>query len=92
MTNQEATQEMTTRELLLKEIEQIPEELLEEVLDFLLFLKMRHKKQNSTARSILEHLKHIGTWEGDDLEECLQLVYDTRGRIYLLTDESDEDS
>jgi predicted amidophosphoribosyltransferase len=30
----------------------------------------------STAESLL---KYAGTWEGDDFEECLQLVYDTRG-------------
>jgi hypothetical protein len=29
----------------------------------------------STARSLL---KYAGTWEGDDLEECLRLVYATR--------------
>jgi hypothetical protein len=34
----------------------------------------------STAESLL---KYAGTWEGDDLEECLKLVYDTRGRIEL---------
>lgn len=28
-------------------------------------------------------LRHAGTWAGDDLEECLQLVYDTRGKIEL---------
>jgi hypothetical protein len=29
----------------------------------------------STARSLL---KYAGTWAGDDLEECLKLVYATR--------------
>lgn len=33
---------------------------------------------HSTAESLL---KYAGTWEGDDFEECLQLVYDTRARI-----------
>jgi hypothetical protein len=31
----------------------------------------------STARSLLQF---AGTWEGDDLEECLQLVYETRSK------------
>ncbi len=35
---------------------------------------------HSTAESLL---KYAGTWEGDDVEECLQLVYDTRGQIEL---------
>jgi len=31
----------------------------------------------STARSLR---KYMGTWNGDDLEECLDLVYRTRGK------------
>jgi hypothetical protein len=31
----------------------------------------------STAASLL---KYAGTWEGDDLEECLRLVYATRSK------------
>ncbi|MBW4446342.1 MAG: DUF2281 domain-containing protein [Spirirestis rafaelensis WJT71-NPBG6] len=34
----------------------------------------------STGRSLLEHLKTIGNWEGDDFEECLEMVYATRGK------------
>lgn len=33
---------------------------------------------HSTAKSLL---KYAGTWEGNDFEECLQLVYDSRGQI-----------
>jgi hypothetical protein len=33
---------------------------------------------HSTAESLL---KYAGTWEGNDFEECLQLVYDSRGQI-----------
>ncbi|MEW6494381.1 MAG: hypothetical protein AB1589_17980 [Cyanobacteriota bacterium] len=32
----------------------------------------------SSGRSLL---RHAGTWVGDDIEECLQLVYDTRSEI-----------
>ena len=35
-------------------------------------------KNFSTAASLL---KYAGTWQGDDLEECLRLVYETRGRF-----------
>jgi hypothetical protein len=31
----------------------------------------------ASGRSIL---RHAGTWEGDDFEECLQAVYATRGQ------------
>jgi hypothetical protein len=37
----------------------------------------RPAKGPSTARSLL---KYAGTWEGDDLEECLKLVYATRSK------------
>lgn len=35
----------------------------------------RPAKGPSTARSLL---KYAGTWEGDDLEECLRAVYENR--------------
>jgi Protein of unknown function (DUF2281) len=39
-----------------------------------------HKSIQSTGRSLLEHLKTIGTWEGDDAQLCLDGVYETRGK------------
>ena len=33
-------------------------------------------KEKSTAKELL---KFAGTWKGDDLEECLEEVYKTRG-------------
>lgn len=36
------------------------------------------QNNHSTAQSLL---KYAGTWEGDDFEECLQLVYDTRSPL-----------
>ncbi|MBD2194261.1 MULTISPECIES: DUF2281 domain-containing protein [Calothrix] len=86
---------MTIKEQLLQEIESSPDNILAETLDFLRFLKTKetetqpkpeastsptHANTNSTGRSLLEHLKTIGKWEGDDLEECLRLVYATRGK------------
>ncbi|BAY93496.1 MULTISPECIES: hypothetical protein [unclassified Tolypothrix] len=86
---------MTIKEQLLQEIESSPDNMLLETLKFLRFLKTQETETqpiqegstsaikthvNSTGHSLLEHLKTIGTWEGDDLEECLQLVYATRGK------------
>lgn len=86
---------MTIKELLLIEIESSPDTILAETLDFLRFLKTKetqtqtppevaesttHTEVNSTGRSLLEHLKTIGKWSGDDLQECLELVYATRGK------------
>ncbi len=86
---------MTIKEQLLQEIESTPDTILSEILDFLRFLKTKETPTlpqpeapkyatstpvNSTGNSLLEHLKTIGKWEGDDLEECLQLVIATRGK------------
>lgn len=38
-------------------------------------------KVQSTAASLLDYANVAGTWEGDDFEECLQMVYDTRSQI-----------
>jgi hypothetical protein len=83
---------MTIKEQLSREIESTPEALLVEVLDFLCFIKSRQNLTvgspqtsstphfSSTGQSLMEHLKTIGTWQGDDLEECLQSVYTTRSQ------------
>lgn len=42
---------MTTREQLIKEIEQAPDSLIEEVLNFLLFIKIRLKQRISDSQS-----------------------------------------
>ncbi len=86
---------MTIKDLLIQEIESTSDILLSETLDFLRFLKTQetqaqkqleiaesttHTRINSTGRSLLEHLKTIGKWSGEDLQECLELVYTTRGK------------
>lgn len=86
---------MTTKQQLIQEIESTPENILTETLNFLRYLKTKdnqlQEKQktlesqtntqiNSTGRSLLEHLKTIGQWEGDDLEECLEEVVASRGQ------------
>jgi len=90
---------MTIKELLLQEIESTSDTILTETLDFLRFLKTKetqthpvssvadsadHTPVNSTGRSLLEHLKTIGKWSGDDLQECLELVYATRGKAKIV--------
>jgi hypothetical protein len=74
---------MTTKELLMQEIENLPPELLTEALNLIREIKASHtvKQSNtnnlrgSTAEDLLEF---AGTWSGDDIKECLQLVHDTR--------------
>lgn len=49
--------------------------------------KRQHKDQDNTKKPGVKEckstandlLKYAGTWEGDDLEECLAEVYKTRG-------------
>ncbi|WP_375498367.1 DUF2281 domain-containing protein [uncultured Nostoc sp.] len=98
---------MTSKELLIQEIENLPPELLTEVLDLIRSIKVNYTKKElepgkletislsdyretssdkdkeqltyrpASGRSIL---RHAGTWEGNDFEECLQAVYGTRGK------------
>lgn len=82
------------REQLYQAIEQTPDEALAIALEFLLFLNSRYpnsslteQKPPSTGKSILETLERIGKWEGDDLEECLELVRATRSQVYISTEE-----
>jgi hypothetical protein len=74
---------MTSKELLIQEIETLPSELLIEALDLIRSIKANHtKKELLTYRpaSGLSILRHAGTWEGDDFSECLQAVYASRGK------------
>ncbi len=80
---------MTIKEQLLQEIRSSSDNLLEQTLDFLRFLKAKEKENvktheekliSSTGKNLVEHLKEIGAWSGDDLEECLNTVKETRTR------------
>jgi len=86
MTHETSTQ-LTVKELLLKEIDGTSDDVLQELLDFALFIKMRRTQKKSTAASLL---KYAGTWQGDDLEDCLQLVHQTRDRFYIDNDETND--
>lgn len=89
---------MTIKEQLFREIESASEDILEETLLFLRFLKTKNDHTNpngnTTESQVLEQdaapiirgskaedlLKFAGTWQGDDFEECLQLVYESRSQ------------
>ena len=90
---------MTIQEQITKELEKLPEPLLQEILDFVQFLQTKQQQvielprnqqpqQNLNDNSQLPYrpasgrsiLRHAGKWAGDDLEECLQSVYATRGK------------
>ncbi|MEH2190653.1 MAG: DUF2281 domain-containing protein [Nostoc sp.] len=85
---------MTIKEQINQELQKLPEPLLQEILDFVQFLQVKHEKSSisldsqpaqtvttehtltgSTAEYLLEF---VGSWEGSDIRECLQLVHDSR--------------
>ncbi len=86
---------VSVKEQLRQEIEQTPDEILAIALEFLLFLKSRSsdssivKPKPSTAASILNTLENIGQWQGDDFDECLELVHNSRSNLYIATDEKE---
>ncbi len=81
---------MTIKEQLLQEIQSSSDNLLEQTLDFLRFLKTKEIKNveitqkqliRSTGKNLVEHLKEIDSWSGDDVEECLKNVKETRSGV-----------
>ncbi|GAB4194689.1 MAG: hypothetical protein Fur006_40650 [Coleofasciculaceae cyanobacterium] len=68
---------MTLKEQLLQQIEALPSERLAEVLSFVQSLQT--KPSTTSAKSFLAHLKTIGTWSGNDLQECLESVQHSEG-------------
>jgi hypothetical protein len=79
---------------LLAAIETVPDSILEQTLDYLEYLKTRQQKPQSLSQEVSQKegepilrgskakdlLKFANTWQGNDFEECLQLVYDTRSQ------------
>ena len=82
----------TIKQLLIAAIENAPEPILEQTLDYLEYLKTKINTSAIKSNSIpgkdgepilrgskaKDLLQFGGTWQGDDFEKCLQLVYDTR--------------
>lgn len=76
---------MSIKEQIAQELETLSEPLLQEVLDFVQFVQAKHQKikpvtaehtlTGSTAEDLLEF---VGSWEGEDIRECLELVHENR--------------
>ena len=62
---------MTTKESLLQEIEQIPESLLPEVLEFLQYLKYKHRNKN-VETAILSESALAKDWLTTEEDEAWQ--------------------
>jgi hypothetical protein len=80
-----------TRQKVLHEVAQLPDDQLMLVANFIEFLKSRRSESPSTqaaaslddqpiltGSTAADLLQFAGTWQGDDFEECLQSMYDAR--------------
>ncbi len=71
-----------------QELSKISPDNLKIIAEFVQFIKDKQEINSSkpsnyrppSGRSIL---RHGDTWEGDDLEQCLQLMYETRGKVII---------
>ena len=70
---------MTVKELLIKEIDTLSEVQLANALDLVRSLKSHEAKPPHRKGSGKSVLRHVGKWVGDDLQECLEMVYASRG-------------
>ncbi len=71
---------MNTKELLLREIDQVPDPILDEVLDFLRFLKAKQQQEAlenqsdlEDARAVLREVEQEGTVSWESLKSELGL-------------------
>jgi predicted XRE-type DNA-binding protein len=85
---------LRTRQRLHQQIDQLPSDLLLLVAEFIEFLTFKRSKGSSLTQSTVPEveegkpiltsatgadlLQFVGTWQGDDFEECLESVYETR--------------
>ena len=70
---------LNTKDLLIQELDQVPEPLMKEVLDFLRFLKAKHERELEAqidledARSALKEAREQGTTSLEDFKQELGL-------------------
>jgi hypothetical protein len=79
---------ITIKEQITQELEKLPEPLLKEILDFVQLLQAKNPQNGISANLQPEHtltgstaqdlLEFVGSWEGSDIRECLQLVHENR--------------
>lgn len=70
---------MTTKELLIQEIDSMSEMQLIETLNIIRSIKQKQSKPPHRPGSGKSILRHAGKWVGDDLKECLEIVESSRG-------------
>jgi hypothetical protein len=73
------------RQKLHAQLDRIPEVQLPQIQQYLTTLTRPAKI--TTGASLLAALPSIGTWQGDDLEDCLQSVYDSRSPVKFINED-----
>ena len=78
------------REQIEETLLEISPENLKIIAEFVEFVKDKQAKNQSSLEAInykpasgRSILRHAGTSVGDDLEDCLKLLYETRGKIKI---------
>ncbi|CCQ64675.1 hypothetical protein CWATWH0402_4487 [Crocosphaera watsonii WH 0402] len=77
---------MDLQQQITEELSTITVDNLKIIAEFVKFIKQKQEIDllepiNYRRASGSSILSHAGTWEGDDLEECLELMYQTRGKV-----------
>lgn len=72
---------MTSKELIIQEIESLSSGMLDEALNFIRLIKSSQAQKESAneikfTSKASDLLEFAGSWEGDDIRECLQMVHD----------------
>lgn len=91
--------EKKLREKIEADLTVIPEENLLIISEFIDFIKSKNCKQINELNNINKnlsdkeirvtpadgkgYLRHAGKWVGDDLQECLDKVYENRGKVKI---------
>jgi hypothetical protein len=87
---------MTLKEILIQELETASDEVLSETINFVQFLKTKPSESQAVTHllntntdeqtppekkcTVGDLLQFAGEWQGDDGQECLEMVYATRSR------------
>jgi hypothetical protein len=80
------------RQKIEQQLAQLPPDQLSLVSDFLNSLQNRNSISHRTLRRLppikrgskaVDLLKFAGTWQGNDLEECLHFVHETRSKTHF---------
>jgi hypothetical protein len=76
------------RQTLHAQLDQIPEVQLPEIQQYLTALTDVPTPSPTTGASLLTALKTMGTWQGDDFQDCLQAIYSSRSPAKFIDHDS----